>query len=60
MKLRKNPQDLNPKSYEEVIAVFAHAMHQILIDATRRKGAQNALPLSSPAKTSSLSKMFWQ
>jgi RNA polymerase sigma factor (TIGR02999 family) len=44
LKLRKNPPDLANKSYEEVIAVFANAMRQILVDATRRKKAAKRQP----------------
>lgn len=48
LKLRKDPPDLTARSYEEVIAIFAHAMHQILIDAARRKGAQKRAIVNSP------------
>jgi RNA polymerase sigma factor (TIGR02999 family) len=40
LKLQKNPPDVTSKSYDEIIAIFAHAMRQILIDAARRKHAQ--------------------
>ena len=40
MKLRKHPQALGSKSYDEIIVVFANAMYQILKDASRRKQAQ--------------------
>lgn len=50
LKLMKDPPDLASKSYEEVIAVFAHAMRQILIDAARRKGAQKRAPAGLPDK----------
>lgn len=33
-------RDLSSKPYEEVIGIFANAMRQILIDASRRKRAQ--------------------
>jgi RNA polymerase sigma factor (TIGR02999 family) len=48
MKLRKSPPDLAAKSYDEVIAIFANAMHQILADAARRKGAQKRMAVSLP------------
>ncbi len=48
LKLRKDPPDLTARSYDEVIAIFANAMHQILIDAARRKGAQKRAIASSP------------
>lgn len=48
LKLRKDPPDFTARSYEEVIAIFAHAMHQILIDAARRKGAQKRAVVNSP------------
>ncbi len=50
LKLRKDPPDLTTRSYDEVIAIFANAMHQILIDAARRKGAQKRAIASSPDK----------
>lgn len=40
LKLLKHPPDLASKSYEEVIGVFSNAMHQILIDAGRRKSSR--------------------
>ena len=39
LKLRSSAPDLSTKSYEEVIAIFANAMLQILRDAARRKNA---------------------
>lgn len=50
VKLRRNPQDLSQKSTEQVIAVFAHAMHQILIDAVRRKTAKKRAGIDAPGK----------
>ncbi len=40
LKLRKDSTQLNSGSYDEAIRIFANAMHQILVDATRRKSAQ--------------------
>ena len=40
LKLRKDSTQLNSGSYDDVIRIFANAMHQILVDATRRKSAQ--------------------
>jgi RNA polymerase sigma factor (TIGR02999 family) len=40
LKLRRDPPDLASKSHDETIAIFANAMRQILIDATRRKRAK--------------------
>jgi RNA polymerase sigma factor (TIGR02999 family) len=40
MKLRKDPPELATKSYDEVAAIFANVMRQILTDAARRKGAR--------------------
>lgn len=40
LKLCNNPPDLSTKSYDEVIAIFASAMLQILRDAARRKNAK--------------------
>jgi RNA polymerase sigma factor (TIGR02999 family) len=48
LKLRKDPPDLGARSYDDVIAIFANAMHQILIDAARRKGAQKRVIASPP------------
>jgi RNA polymerase sigma factor (TIGR02999 family) len=48
IKLRKNPPDLETKSHEEIIGIFANAMHQILIDASRRKAAQKRFPVDAP------------
>ena len=50
VKLRKDPPELTAKSYEEVIAIFANAMRQILIDSARRKAAQKRLALDAPEK----------
>ncbi len=51
LKLRKDPPELAAKSYDEVIGIFANAMHQILIDAARRKSAQKRIALDFPEKT---------
>jgi RNA polymerase sigma-70 factor, ECF subfamily len=51
IKLRKDPPELAAKSYDEVIVIFANAMHQILIDAARRKNAQKRRALDAPEKT---------
>lgn len=40
LKLRGAPPDLSTKSYDEIVAIFANAMLQILRDAARRKNAQ--------------------
>ncbi len=48
VKLRKDPPEFAAKSYEEVIAILASAMHQILIDATRRKQAQKRVAVDLP------------
>lgn len=40
LKLCSDPPDLSTKSYDEVIAIFANAMLQILRDAARRKSAK--------------------
>jgi RNA polymerase sigma factor (TIGR02999 family) len=40
LKLRRDPPDLAAKPHDETIAIFANAMRQILIDATRRKRAK--------------------
>ena len=37
LKLLKDPPDLELKSYDNLIGVFANAMRQILVDASRRK-----------------------
>jgi len=51
LKLRKDPPELAAKTYDEVIGIFANAMHQILIDAARRKSAQKRVPLDLPGRT---------
>lgn len=51
IKLRKDPPQLGTKSYDEVIGIFANAMHQILIDASRRKNAQKRVSLDLPERT---------
>ena len=51
LKLRKDPPELAAKSYDEVIGIFANAMHQILIDAARRKSAQKRVVLDLPERT---------
>jgi RNA polymerase sigma factor (TIGR02999 family) len=48
MKLRKDPPDLAAKSYDEVIGIFANAMHQILLDAARRKHARKRIAVDLP------------
>jgi RNA polymerase sigma-70 factor (ECF subfamily) len=50
LKLRKDPPELAAKSYDEVIGIFANAMHQILIDAARRKSAQKRVALDLPER----------
>ena len=50
MKLRRDPPDLAAKSYDEVIAIFANAMQQILMDAARRKGAQKRVIVDLPER----------
>jgi RNA polymerase sigma factor (TIGR02999 family) len=51
LKLLKDPPDFGSKSPEEVIAVFANAMRQILVDAARRKHAQKRDADSSREQT---------
>lgn len=51
LKLRKAPPNLEAKSYDEVIRIFAAAMQQILIDAARRKNASKRLVVASPETT---------
>ena len=48
VKLRKDPPGVTNRSYDEVIAVFANAMHQIMIDAARRKGAKKRIAVDLP------------
>ena len=48
IKLRKDPPELAARSYDDVIGIFANAMHQILIDAARRKSAQKRIALDTP------------
>jgi RNA polymerase sigma factor (TIGR02999 family) len=48
LKLLKSPPDLAAKTSEEVIAVFANAMRQILIDAARRRKAKKRAPAAAP------------
>jgi RNA polymerase sigma factor (TIGR02999 family) len=50
IRLRKDPPDLAMKSYEDVIAILANAMRQILIDAARRKGAQKRIVATMPER----------
>jgi RNA polymerase sigma factor (TIGR02999 family) len=51
LKLCGDPPKSAGRSDEEVIAIFAAAMHQILIDAARRKNARKriAIPIPDPA-----------
>jgi RNA polymerase sigma factor (TIGR02999 family) len=51
IKLRKAPPELGAKSYDEVVGVFANAMHQILIDAARRKSVQKRVAVDAPEST---------
>ena len=51
IKLRKDPPELGVKSYDEIIGIFANAMHQILIDAARRKTAQKRVVIDPPQRT---------
>lgn len=48
LKLRNDSTDMAAKSYDQVIAIFANAMHQILIDAARRKNAQKRVVAHLP------------
>jgi RNA polymerase sigma factor (TIGR02999 family) len=50
VKLRKDPPDIKTRSYAEVIAVFSNAMHQILIDAARRKAAKKRIAVDLPGQ----------
>ena len=49
LKLRSNPPDLVGSTYDEVIAMFANAMLQILRDAARRKNAKKRESRELPA-----------
>lgn len=51
LKLRRDPPDLASKSYEEIMGIFANAMRQILIDATRRKKAKKRSLQAMPENT---------
>jgi RNA polymerase sigma factor (TIGR02999 family) len=51
LKLLKHPPDLNSRSYEEVIGVFARVMREILIDAARRKKAQKRAQVETRAES---------
>ncbi len=51
LKLLKDPPDLELKSYDNLIGVFANAMRQILVDASRRKKAQKRDPVGLPENT---------
>ncbi len=51
MKLLKDPPELGSGSYEEVVAVFANTMRQILVDGARRKSAQKRVPGLMPEQT---------
>jgi RNA polymerase sigma factor (TIGR02999 family) len=48
VKLRNDPPDITTRSYAEAIAVFSNAMHQILIDAARRKAAKKRIAVDLP------------
>ena len=51
MKLQKCPPEMASKSYNEVIAIFANTMRQILVDGARRKNAQKRVPGEFPPHT---------
>ena len=51
IKLRRDPPDLAAKSHDEIIGIFANAMHQILVDASRRKTAQKRVVVDAPEKS---------
>ncbi len=44
LKLRRDPPNRSGKTHEETISIFADAMRQILVDATRRKKAHKRDP----------------
>lgn len=48
LKVRSNPPELPGRSDDELIAIFAAAMHQIMIDAARRKNAMKRTIVSLP------------
>jgi len=50
IKLRKDPPELASRSYAEVIGIFSNAMHQILIDAARRRNALKRGAVGQPEK----------
>lgn len=51
MKLRKDLPDVASRPYDEVIAIFANTMRQILVDGARRKNAQKRVAADLPVGT---------
>ena len=49
IKLRKSSPQVTAETNKEAIGIFANAMHQILIDAARRKNAQKRLEIPASA-----------
>ena len=50
MKLQKHPAGIALKPYDDIVALFANAMRQILIDAARRKSARKRVSVDLPER----------